>query len=316
MNEAYFQLRWPSEGLALWGFAHQVMNYRYHWHQNEYELSILLGGSQEFCLDRQSYFLEEDDVILIGPGTGHASFGRQADTCALVFHISQEAFKPFSRKGCAFQFPHSPSGAETRQDPRYCRIRFYAAQICQAALFHGPFSDLTAKASAQLLLATMCTMFDHQTIRAVTEMDKEPMEAMRGLITYMEQHYREKITLDELAAYSGYNRTYISTLFKNTIGINFYEYLTRLRLQQAIQDLTVTSKNLTDIALDNGFPDLKSFNTRFKEVLHRSPSQYRSILSPDQIVTSGKRRLISEDHPILTRKLAEYLRLPSTKTSP
>lgn len=316
MNEAYFQLRWPSEGLALWGFAHQVMNYRYHWHQNEYELSILLGGSQEFCLDRQSYFLEEDDVILIGPGTGHASFGRQADTCALVFHISQEAFKPFARKGCAFQFPHSPSGAETREAPRYCRIRFYAAQICEAALSHGPFSDLTARASAQLLLATMCTMFDHQTVRAVTEQDKEPMEAMRGLITYMEQHYREKITLDELAAYSGYNRTYISTLFKNTIGVNFYEYLTRLRLQQAIQDLTVTSKNLTDIALDNGFPDLKSFNARFKEVLHRSPSQYRSILSPDQIVTSGKRRLISEDHPLLTRKLAEYLRLPSTKTSP
>lgn len=315
MKEAYFKLDWPSDNLSVSVFAHEVMNYRYHWHQDEYELSILLGGRQEFCLDRQSCFLEEDDVILIGPGTGHASFGQQAGTCALVLHISQEAFKPFARKGCTFQFPHSPSTARTRQDPPYCRVRFYAAQICQAALSHDLFSDLTARASAQLLLATMGTMFEHQTVRAVTEQDKEPMEAMRSLITYMEQHYREKITLDELAAYSGYNRTYISTLFKNTIGVNFYEYLTKIRLQQALQDLTLTSKNLTDIALDNGFADLKSFNARFKEILHRTPSQYRSILSPDRIVTSGKRRLLPEDHPLLTRKLNEYLRLPSAEKS-
>ena len=310
MNESYFNLTWPSDNLAISVFAHEVMNYRYHWHQDQYELSILLGGSQEFCLDRHSYFLEEDDVILIGPGTGHASFGRQADTCALVLHISQEAFKPFARKGCAFQFPNSPSVAETRQEPRYCRIRFYAAQICQAALCRSQYSDLTARASTQLLLATMCSMFDHRTVRAVTEQDREPVEAMRSLIAYMEQHYPEKITLDELADYSGYNRTYISTLFKNTIGVNFYEYLTRLRLQQALQDLTLTSKNLTDIALDNGFADLKSFNARFREAIHRTPSQYRSMLCPDRIITTGKRRLLPEDHPLLTRKLDEYLRLP------
>jgi hypothetical protein len=49
-----------------------------------------------------------------------------------------------------------------------------------------------------------------------------------------------------LARFSLYNRTYVSTLFKNTIGINFYEYLTRIHIQKALLELSSTSKSLTE----------------------------------------------------------------------
>ena len=106
--------------------------------------------------------------------------------------------------------------------------------------------------------------------------------------------------------YAQYNRTYVSTLFKQIVGINFYEYLTRVRFQHALNDLAITNDNLTDIALRNGFADLKTFNARFRATLQRTPAEYRASLSPDRVVDGMTRRFLAPDDPILQKKLAEY----------
>ena len=142
----------------------------------------------------------------------------------------------------------------------------------------------------------------------------EHQETVKRLIAYIEEHFREKISLEDLARFSQYNRTYVSTLFKQTIGINFYEYLTRVRFQNALLELAATSKNLTEIAIGNGFPDLKSFNARFREILHRTPAQYREQLSPGRVFCASdaglqSRNYISLDDDFLRKKLGEYLRM-------
>ncbi len=315
VQQAYFEMQWPRDNLFLSGFAHEIMNYRYHWHASEYELNILLHGSQEFCIGTETYILQEDDVLLINPGMGHASFAPQANTRALVVHFSSSAFKPFVKKGYAYHFHSCQSVPENRYHPGYNRIRFYAGQIFQAMWENGPYSRLTAKASLELLLATLCTMFEPQAVRNPGEEDMEHQETVKRLIGYIEEHYREKISLEDLARFSQYNRTYVSTLFKNTIGINFHEYLTRVRFQNALLELAATEKNLTEIAVGNGFPDLKSFNARFRETLHRTPAQYRTQLSPDRVFSAENgdgfpgqsRNYISLHDDFLRKKLKEYM---------
>ena len=49
MEFANYQLDWPRENLSVRCFVHDVFNYRYHWHEDEYELNILLHGRQECC---------------------------------------------------------------------------------------------------------------------------------------------------------------------------------------------------------------------------------------------------------------------------
>lgn len=246
MEQAYFEMQWPRDNLFLFGFAHEIMNYRYHWHSTKYELNILLHGSQEFCIGTKTHILEENDVLLINPGTGHASFAPQANTRALVVHFSSSAFKPFVKKGYTYHFDSCLSTAKTRHEPAYNRIRFYAGQIFYAMSENSPYSRLTAKASLELLLVTLCTMFHPEIVKKPDEEDQEHQATVRHLINYMEEHYNEKISLEDLARFSQYNRTYVSTLFKNTIGINFYEYLTRIRFQKALLELSSTSKSLTE----------------------------------------------------------------------
>lgn len=90
------------------------------------------------------------------------------------------------------------------------------------------------------------------------------------------------------------------------MGVNFYEYLTRFRFQCALLDMGVSTASLTDIALSNGFADLKSFSRRFKETFGRSPAEYRALLANGPVM-GRERRYIHPDDPIVTQKLDRYL---------
>ncbi|WP_077609569.1 helix-turn-helix transcriptional regulator [Clostridium sp. Marseille-P2415] len=116
-----------------------------------------------------------------------------------------------------------------------------------------------------------------------------------------------KLTLKELAEYAGDNESYLSSLFKKMVGINFYKYLNRVRMQRAITELLTTDKPIADIAIDNGFSDVKSFNAIFLESFQKRPSEYRRnkqrYLSE---LSTLNRRFISDDHPKVREDLLQH----------
>ena len=93
------------------------------------------------------------------------------------------------------------------------------------------------------------------------------------------------------------------------VGINFHEYLTRVRFQHALIDLALTTDSLTDIALRNGFADLKTFNARFRTTLQRTPAEYRAQLCPERVVGGMQRKYLPCDDPLLQPKLREYIQV-------
>ena len=308
MDKLHFEYQWPRDNLFIDCFIHEVFNYRYHWHSDLYELNIVLGGALEFCVDTSSVFLEENDAVLIAPGTGHASSALQPNTRTLVLHFSTAAFKPYLKKEEMFLFPECRSTEATRDSARVRELRFYAASILHGAYAGTKTENLHMKGAIQMLLFLLMNSFDPQIAnRPPAQENEQQNEAMRRMITYLEKHYSEKVTLEDLAQYSMYNRTYISTLFKNTVGIGFHEYLTRIRFQKALFELATTPDTLTDIAIRNGFSDLKSFNAHFREVLHRTPQEYRKELIGRDIATAqDQRKYIPENDEMIQRKLAEY----------
>lgn len=308
MDFANYKMEWPREGLTVRCFAHDIMNYRYHWHPDEYELNILLHGSQEYCRGTQNVLLEEDDVLLTPPGVGHASFGQQANTTAIVLHFSAAAIRPFFKKSGVYHFPTCLSDEGTRTEERYRQIRFYASQIFTLMQQNSLYAQLAVRASLELLLVVLCTEFEPQRLNEMPE-DERRRSAIRRLLTYVEEHYAEKLTLENLADFAQYNRTYVSTLFKQVVGVNFHEYLSRVRFQHALNDLALTKDGLTDIALRNGFADLKTFNARFRATLQRTPAEYRAQLRPGRVMDGMQRKFLPSDDPLLQRKLNEYLQI-------
>ena len=93
---------------------------------------------------------------------------------------------------------------------------------------------------------------------------------------YLEQHYAEKISLDELSKQFFINKYYLTRVFKEQFGQSITAYLTSLRITHAKQLLRFSDKSVEEIGLECGLGQLHYFSRVFKEVEGVPPSIYRS----------------------------------------
>lgn len=245
-------------------------------------------------------------MIFINPKVWHASFAREENSKALVLRFSDSAFKSFLKKDEHFIFDLPPSNSSTRNEAIYRRLRYFAALLLTSMGKESPFQKLTSKASFEMLLSALCES-SSQAVRS-SDPNRRNRETMQRMLRYIDQHCAEKLSLDDIGQYTHYNRTYVSTLFKNTVGINFHDYLTKIRLSNAIFQLAVTEKNMTQIAIDCGFSDLKTFNHRFREIFGYLPAEYKQRLSPIPVVQLRDQQIyVSPDDGPVREKLREFL---------
>lgn len=97
----------------------------------------------------------------------------------------------------------------------------------------------------------------------------------RDLITFIQKHYTEKITLGMLAEEFHLSEKYISWYFKEHFSISFMQYVSHLRMTRAKDLLTTTEMSITEVALSCGYPSVNLFIRSFKEIHHVTPLQYR-----------------------------------------
>ena len=100
-------------------------------------------------------------------------------------------------------------------------------------------------------------------------------DAIENAIAYMKQHYNRPLTLKETADHVELNPSYFSTLFKQSCGSSFKEYLNSIRIEESKKLLAATDRSILDIALSIGFEDQSYFTKVFKKYTGLTPKQYR-----------------------------------------
>lgn len=105
--------------------------------------------------------------------------------------------------------------------------------------------------------------------------EQKNIERLKGVLTYIENHYTERLTQAEVADRFYFSKEYFSRYFKKCMGMTFTEYLIRYRLQKARHGLLESDRRVTDIALENGFSDDRRFINSFKQYYGTTPLQYR-----------------------------------------
>ena len=101
----------------------------------------------------------------------------------------------------------------------------------------------------------------------------EQLTGIRKAIAYMELHFREKISLEQLSKLSGYNPTYFSELFRKATGQSYIRRLKELRLRYAAM-LLRSGVSVSDACYASGFGSLSNFLAAFKEKYGVPPSTY------------------------------------------
>lgn len=98
---------------------------------------------------------------------------------------------------------------------------------------------------------------------------------VQNSIQYLFQHFRDDITLEEVASQSGYTANYFSYLFHQISGQKYVDFLTRLRLNYAKTMLLNSDESIARIADASGFSSQSNFFRSFRKELGLSPVEYR-----------------------------------------
>jgi len=113
---------------------------------------------------------------------------------------------------------------------------------------------------------------------AVAELNEEPPFVTRAK-KFIEEHQTEALSLGAVAKAVGMSSFYFCKMFKKFTGINFTNYVTRVRIERAKHLLLNHNLRVSEIAFEVGFQSLTHFNRVFKQVMGSSPTDYRQQLA-------------------------------------
>ena len=146
------------------------------------------------------------------------------------------------------------------------------------AYFHTPVLPAKRHAAALSLLhifADHLGMVSNQLM--VRNAHAEPPMITRAK-QFIEEHHTEALSLGMLAKAVNTSTFYFCKMFKKGSGINFTDYLSRIRMEKAKNLLLNPNLRVSEIAYEVGFQSLTHFNRIFKKLAGQSPTEYRGQL--------------------------------------
>lgn len=101
---------------------------------------------------------------------------------------------------------------------------------------------------------------------------------LRPVITYIADHYKEKIYIETLSDMITVSPDYFTKMFKDSIGRTPIDYINGLRINRAMQMLATTETSVNDISDQLGFSNSNYFHKIFKQYMETSPAAYRKMV--------------------------------------
>ena len=111
----------------------------------------------------------------------------------------------------------------------------------------------------------------------VPRADTIKVETFRSMITFIQENYKEKISLEDIAESGNVGKTLCAKLFKKYSSRTPGEYLIHYRIQKSVELLTETDMSITEISYSTGFTSSSHFTKTFREVMGCTPHKYRTL---------------------------------------
>ena len=99
---------------------------------------------------------------------------------------------------------------------------------------------------------------------------------IKEALSFIEQNFQNDISVEDIAAFCGLNRSYFGKIFHDTIGKSPQEFLMSYRMQKATELLKLTQLSIGDIGHAVGYPNQLHFSRAFKNVYGVSPREWRN----------------------------------------
>lgn len=223
----------------------------------ENQLNIVMETSEDKTV------LSEEDIIVINSNIPVSI--KAANALYAEFTISLRNFREL--------FPHKKyrflcDSTNTKND-NFAILRKYLTELLILQYESTEYQRAEwNKISCELLIFLVSNF-------ATDVFTAENNKSLENVTDYISEHFQEELSLKQISSQFHMTPTYFSRFFKKNFGVNYYQYLCNVRLDNAMGDLLHSDKNLLCVALDNGFPNEDSFRKYFGERYEISPYEYR-----------------------------------------
>ncbi|PYI92129.1 MAG: AraC family transcriptional regulator [Verrucomicrobia bacterium] len=112
----------------------------------------------------------------------------------------------------------------------------------------------------------------------VLRREKDESANMARTRQFIEKHQAEPLSLGRVAQAANISRCYFCKMFKRATGMNFIDYLARVRVEKSKTLLLNPHSRISEAAFASGFQSMTNFNRSFRRIVGRSPTQFRQSL--------------------------------------
>lgn len=156
-------------------------------------------------------------------------------------------------------------------------LKFDPAELRQA-YFAGEVMSPRRLEAVMQLLELFSRHLSLLTNQIVVQQEKAEPPVITRAKHFIHEHQDEELSLGQVAKSVNTSTFYFCKLFKKATGVNFTEYVSRVRIEKAKGLLLNPNLRVSEIAYEVGFQSLTHFNRVFKKLMGQSPTQYRSQL--------------------------------------
>ena len=225
------------------------------------EFLFMVSGELKIHLDNDTFIAKEGDIVAINPNVLHNIIPLSPSVTYHCLIIDREFIASH----------HLPTDEVHIKEVINDKFVFKKSDAIRSLLE----SDDTYKAPKihSLILDMMiCVMENFGRKKQINPKERMTVHAVEKGIGYINNHFKEQISLEEIAEFAGYSKFYFSRIFKETTGYPLSDYINMQRIKYAHKLLSESDINVSEVAFKCGFKSISYFSTTYKKYMGYSPS--------------------------------------------
>ena len=258
-------------------FSMQILTVEYlmgHMH-GSFELSYVLKGSGQCTIGAESVKLEPGQLVLINPYEVHSYVSQEGSTLVLLTAQFHRLFlRRYIERIPKLRF--SSGSIETLSYNQYKELVYLFAKSAVVYFTDNDSQQFDILACAILLMGKLVSDLEWELDDNPDGAEKELQQSRaQRLRSYIDENFRQKITLAQLAEMEDVSTTHLSHFFRKAFGMTFQSYISTQRMEKALVLLRDPSVPLSEIYMRCGFSDPRYLDAACRRMFNCSIADYR-----------------------------------------
>ena len=246
--------------------------YESDWHSTPHahhctEIFYVIKGNGSFLVNEDVFDVKEDDLIIVNPNVMHTEMSKGGNPLQyIVLGIEGLQFTTLTKQG-----EQDDYSVHNYYNYKH-EILFYLKTLLQEIEHEDEEYEIVCQDLLEVLIINMVRRTKANMIVAPSQ---KITKECRFVEQYINNHFREDITLELLSEKSYMNKYYLVHVFKQYKGVSPINYLISKRVECAKELLETTNYPIAQIAESSGFSSQSYFSQVFKKATNMSPNEYR-----------------------------------------